>query len=96
MTHNTYGLTTDPDMPIQLKEDHDIPFVEWVNEADMTVEAVFCGHTHQDHIYHSVTINNMNSDQIQQLSSPTGSRTLYYTETSCYYIETNTACKGYP
>lgn len=38
-----------------LGTDYDLPFVEWVNEVDMTGEVVFYGHTHQDHIFYDVT-----------------------------------------
>ncbi|MBU4143584.1 MAG: hypothetical protein KKH79_01410, partial [Candidatus Thermoplasmatota archaeon] len=88
-THNTYELTGDPDMPVQLKEDRDIPFVEWVNEQDMTVEAVFCGHMHMNVGYIDVDITNMND------MGPNFAENTILNIYSTVYLETTTACAGY-
>ena len=68
----------------------DIPFVEWVNAAGMTVEAVFCGHTHLSGGYMNITVNNMNLDNFNLDTN----KLLYAGD--IYYLETDTACKEYP
>jgi len=73
----------------------------------MTVEAVFAGHTHQDHIFYDVTTSNMNEpdDLFEYGIMPTGTAYIYYDSrdadppngicSSPVFIETNTACKDY-
>jgi len=75
-------------------DDHDLNFVEWLNsEAGSTVEAVFAGHTHQDHIFYDVVTNkeepgNIDSpyDLLKPYNpngiSPTSVATIYFTSTS--------------
>jgi len=66
----------------------------------MTVEAVFCGHTHQDHIFYGVHTNLEQPGNIKQpwqYEDPMQPYNLAFDSTdSPYYIETNTACKNYP
>lgn len=81
-------------------EDRDIPFVEWVNEDEMTVEAVFCGHTHEDHLFYGVestesSMNNPPYDYYEIDYIPTNQIPLQFSERMTYYIETNTATKDW-
>lgn len=92
-THDTIAIIEGS--PVIIK-DRDPPFVEWVNGADMTVEAVFVGHTHEDWIFFDVNVENMNLATIPWKPNPTGMNSLSYNECTSYYIETNSACKNYP
>jgi len=91
---------------------HDVNFVEWLNsEAGSTVEAVFAGHTHQDHIFYDVSTSRMSApdDLLKPYNqygiSPMTMATIYFASTtpipsqgicgSPIYVETDTACKGY-
>ena len=102
-THDSWDIMIGPDgelIPVWV--DHDVAFVEWVNGAGMTVEAVFCGHTHLNRFYHSVDIENMNDPYCyytkplpgESIISPKTKITYSYSN-HVAYIETDTACKGY-
>lgn len=82
-----------------LLEDNDLEFVEWLNsEAGSKVEAVFAGHTHQDHVFYGVSTSEIYApvDYYKPIGSysPSDNLQLSFSD-SAYYIETNTACKGY-
>jgi len=80
--------------------DHDRPFVEWVNGEDSDypegqyVEAVFCGHTHENRIFHNITLDNMNEKEPPHYDDPTCLQVLYF-KYPTFYIETTTATKEY-
>jgi len=80
--------------------DHDRPFVEWVNGEDSDypegqyVEAVFCGHWHENWIFHDITVDNMNNENPLHYDDPTCLRALYF-KYPTFYIETTTATKEY-
>jgi len=104
-THDVPDIMIGPDGElIPYLRDQDAPFVEWVNGPGMTVEAVFCGHTHEDHIFWKVTESNMDypEDIFKQYDIlPSQSLTINFEPVSGtfygpVFIETNTACKGYP
>ena len=55
---------------IMCSDRYDGPFVEWVNGQDSNypegqyVEAVFVGHTHENHIFYDVDISSLEGDDI--------------------------------
>ena len=71
-------------------------FVNWVNNDKIgsTVEAVFCGHTHENWIFHDITVDNMNWEKPPHYSNPAAFHTLYYNDCT-FYIETTTTTKNY-
>ena len=82
--------------------DHDRPFVEWVNGEDSDypegqyVEAVFCGHTHENHIFYGV--DEVEIDDPDDYYKPSGPYQWYETLNLAfserpYYIETYSATK---
>ena len=80
-------------------EDMDELFVKWGNgefesQKDPHVEAVFCGHTHENWIFHDITVDNMNWEKPPHYSHPAAFHTLYYNDCT-FYIETTTATKNY-
>ncbi|HDD60655.1 MAG TPA: hypothetical protein ENF69_06925 [Euryarchaeota archaeon] len=80
------------------------PFVEWANGEDSDypegqhVEAVFCGHTHENHIFYDVETDGMDSppdysnEKDPNYVSPFVLISLEMAR-GTFYIETDTACK---
>ena len=94
-THDSYALIAGSIVKI---EDRDIPFVEWVNEAGMTVEAVFMGHMHSSGGFKN--INTQNIDYPNPSNSPhyynwNGLGNSLFSENTVY-IETDTGTCNYP
>jgi len=96
----TFLLTHTPLVGHELKaspKDVDVlnDFVNWVNNDKIgnTVEAVFCGHTHENHIFYGVKIDKIHKPP--EKDDPTGLHHLPFSDMT-YYIETDTACKRYP
>ncbi|HDD59406.1 MAG TPA: hypothetical protein ENF69_00460 [Euryarchaeota archaeon] len=96
----------------RLSPDKDIDelFVKWVNgefkfQKDPRVEAVFCGHTHENHIFYHITTENMNDERLDQYNcyyhrqnnryKPEDEISLTFLE-GTFCIETTTATLGYP
>ena len=99
----TFLLTHTPLVGHELKaspKDVDVlkDFVNWVNNDKIgnTVEAVFCGHTHENHVFaidpstYPYRIDETNMD-----NPPETSINLIPFSWSTAYIETITACKKY-
>ncbi len=78
---------------------NDEEFVDWVN-GGINIEAVFCGHTHEDHIFYDVDTGNVyqppdySDPEDKNYVAPTTTISLPYSANS-YYIETNTATKNW-
>ena len=97
----TFLLTHAPLVGHELKaspKDVDVlkDFVNWVNNDKIgsTVEAVFCGHTHENRIFHNITLDNMNEKEPPHYDDPTCLQVLYF-KYPTFYIETTTATKEY-
>jgi len=86
------------------------PFVEWANGEDSDypegqhVEAVFCGHTHENHIFYDVDLYSLEEEDIYDGYSEDLTSVIYFYSvdsdpehgicSSPVYIETTTATKG--
>jgi len=99
----TFLLTHTPLVGHELKaspKDVDVlkDFVNWVNNDKIgnTVEAVFCGHTHENHIFYDV--DEVEMDDPDDYYKPSGPYQWYETLNLAfserpYYIETYSATK---
>ena len=76
-------------------DDRDTPFVEWVNEVDMTVEAVFCGHTHQDFIFTGVIPSEINDPDFISKDEARSFQIYNYLDDVAIHIETSSTTKLY-
>ncbi len=87
---------------IRCLDEHYRPFVDWVNGEDNSniegiyVEAVFCGHKHENHIFAiDPSIYPYKIDETNMDNPPETSISSIPFSWAIAYIETTTACKNY-